>query len=1029
MSNSTFSMKVRVFICLIAVLSFGLADPPSLPGRSDGSTVSAATRLQPLLQKGEYSYAAAAPVFFLDDGYQATLFLHNNTDVVLDAELSVSTNAAATPLEPLVLSIPAGQAVTVNVADLLTLTDPDNSHPVVGDVLARYNAKSEEGLTGRLVLTRFGEKQAFSVPLLRPEAIGDAPHVRYAPLVDFTAGNHSIIAMQNLSDEPAEVEMKLHVQTGDPGTPTVDIPVSAVIVAPWKSFVTNLAPLAAACPTASWGSIEVSSMSPSLVYHAVTMYPSNEFAYDSEFVDPLAGVSTTKVLTPLVLDYDAESVTHILVRNLSTSARTVTAVFTTPDDSSTQVFSVSPGVQRLFSIAAQDYLSQGERVTGDARLSYSGLPSDIVVSAVNLSTAKKIAVCARTIESSASQSRRLLSPYFSLEGTDFAIVQLTNLSAANVLVGAKLQIADIADPKGEESRTSALATVPAFGTAILNLVDVLNDTPEGFAARGALEVLHNGQPGAIAATFFTSRAISDVQVATLRPVPSIPSCYRLLSFPSNVTLLPAGSVQIAMLSDGTVATPGIRTESGGTATAATWLAPNVYTTTYTAPTHYTSSARMVSYDQVTQETYGCGGTTVEFVDLELQSLPPTRLNPEATTPFTLTAKGQRVFPAGVALTVVFRRNGQSVNSDPINLTTPSTTLSGDAPANTVFIGEVTSVRVVDAQGNKVTKVKQNPGFYYAFNPPSVEMSAEPAALNREGGYVEIVGSGFKSFGENVLPTVSIGEISYHVRDVSVDGTRIYGSVGRALYNVATCPTSNPCRRIRVTNPGGISADRVETVAPAFTLNVGPFPVSNGYLAGQPTEASTAGAVETVIVGTDLWNLRAVTFGNHSVPYNLLGITDEQIRVTVPSSCQTGNQQVRLADIDNAAPNQLVPGGFTFYPTNITPVSGDLNGLPMYVLYGLVSAPYIGVYRAGPADCNVQVTADPAAGNIGNNGCGSYTVSIDQTSNTTWRVTVQLYATGCPVGPDYTRPLAFTLRTTEQGAASKTITMVYTISGP
>ena len=73
--------------------------------------------------------------------------------------------------------------------------------------------------------------------------------------------------------------------------------------------------------------------------------------------------------------------------------------------------------------------------------------------------------------------------------------------------------------------------------------------------------------------------------------------------------------------------------------------------------------------------------------------------------------------------------------------------------------------------------------------------------------------------------------------------------------------------------------------------------------------------------------------------------------------------------------------------------------------------------------------DPAAGNIGNNNCGSYTVSIDQTSSTTWRVTVRLDATGCNVGPDYTRPITFTLKTTEGGAASKTITMVYTISRP
>ena len=116
--------------------------------------------LQPL-GESEYPYAAAAPLFFLDDGYEATLYLHNTTADVLNAEVSVTTNAAATPREPQLFSFAAGQSVTINVADLLILTDPDNSHPVVGSILARFDAKAEDGLSGRVVLSRFGEKQLF----------------------------------------------------------------------------------------------------------------------------------------------------------------------------------------------------------------------------------------------------------------------------------------------------------------------------------------------------------------------------------------------------------------------------------------------------------------------------------------------------------------------------------------------------------------------------------------------------------------------------------------------------------------------------------------------------------------------------------------------------------------------------------------------------------------------------------------------------------------------------------------------------
>jgi hypothetical protein len=713
----------------------------------------------------------------------------------------------------------------------------------------------------------------------------------------------------------------------------------------------------------------------------------------------------------------------------------VTGTFRIPSGSTVRTVTVNPGSQILVPVSARTILTAGQRVSGDVRLTYTGNPGDIVAQGMNVASSLHLAVPARAVEPTATDGRRLASSFFDLNSKDVAVVQLTNLSSSDVLAGARLQLADsIAEPL-----TSSLVTVPANGTATLNLAELLTEVPDGLAARGAVEVLHNGSLGALGASFYAqARASADVQVAALQSTSVVPSCYQLLSFPNHITVTPSSATPVSMLATSVVSTPQVSTPDGGSATALVTSATNVYTTTYTAPPTFTSAMRLISVDQATQTTYACGGTTFDPVALELSEKKPlVRLNPDGGTTITLTCKGTGQFPANVDMVVVFKQGTKQVTSVVITLNSPSSSITFQAPANLEFIGDVDSVRVEDAiTGQRICKAKKIP-FYYAFDAPSATLTPAPAQLNRAGGFVQITGSGFRTFG-NTMPTVTIGEIPYHVREVSADGTTIYGSLQDALYDIAIC-SGSPCRRIKVTNPGGKTKDRVETVAPVFTLIAGPFPIPNGFLAGQPTTGETAGGIDTVIVGTNLWNLRSVTFGNHTIPYNQLQISGgdvEQIRVTVPQNC-AGLADVVLADIDNAIPasQARVPGGFRYLPTHVEPATpGDsLDGIPLTVKYGKTFTSG-GIYVAGPTECGVLLSLSANAGTIGTNNCGTWSATIqrvsDDATGTRYVVSVHLDASSCQVpvpASNYSGTFSFTLRTTETGADNRSIEIPYTIA--
>ncbi|PYT07206.1 MAG: hypothetical protein DMF60_07580 [Acidobacteria bacterium] len=308
----------------------------------------------------------------------------------------------------------------------------------------------------------------------------------------------------------------------------------------------------------------------------------------------------------------------------------------------------------------------------------------------------------------------------------------------------------------------------------------------------------------------------------------------------------------------------------------------------------------------------------------------TRLNPNGTTQFTLTA--QSAFPNAL-LEVDFIGKGGSVFTQAQG-NGASTSITGTGPVNHTFLGTVKKILVqqLNADGTLNTSVApvvkaKSTGAYYALDKPAAITGVSPNAVPATGGTVTITGTGFQTWQLNVgpdvvtvNPTVLIGKTNTHdqipftVVSIPQNSTTITGNVGPTPNTVGTCAEvgQTPCKTISVINPGGSDGVDDLTSQALLTINPPPPPVIDGTAALTGTGAvgpatsnsigmqdfrvvgglTAASPVTARISGRNLGRVMTVTFVGASPqaigPSNI-NSDGTRIELSVPAFCVSGAQ--------------------------------------------------------------------------------------------------------------------------------------------
>ncbi|MEW6129813.1 MAG: IPT/TIG domain-containing protein [Acidobacteriota bacterium] len=851
-----------------------------------------------------FTHFADTPVYMLGGGFNSVIHLCNTSPDSVIVELGVR-NRFGTGLvsPPSQFTVPSGQVRAINLADYLTPTTPPTTgdpNVLMGSIRLRHNGSQDNAVRAIVAVDRNNEDESFTVPFVYVNS-QQSPNstMQCAPLYYIDEQTNANLSLQNVTNSPVSVSATLHYGTGETGTPNGTYALPYFTLPPQGSALIDLAQFADKLQGTHWGSITLNTPPQSVVAHTVMMSSTNSLAFDSNFVDPMMCASATKTVSTLKLDYAMNLQSCLMVCNTSSAdTRSVTINFQTDNGVTlpSQTLSLAPGQQRLIELDSRQLLQPNTGTMATAQVSYEGNASDIIASAVSMSAANSCAIPAQFTEPHASDSRRLVAPFFRFDERTSGILQVSNFGATAIKAGAGMKFADTTLPM----LNTDLITVPAGGTATIDLQSYFYLVDDGVAARGCVELIHNGAPGSVTATFTAIGKHNNLSLEV--PLESGPAfnATDMALFPNSADVQPSDSKEVAVLTGGSLNAPNWSVNASigdpGSITPLGSSDSNVYRASYTAP------ADTKALNVTVNASASGGGTQSGNFSLSKvgvtsfsSALGNGRLNPKANTNFTIT--GNQDFPEG-SLVVVFRQGDKNTPDIIVSRSvSDSKILTGIAPPNTSFIGDAQII--ILQNGTKISKDKTKGAAYYAFNPPSPPTATSPDGFNRLGGILTITstlidGNGFETFNQ-LKPSVNIGGLDFTVN--TSQPTRLDGLVLRASKDISSCTVEGqtPCKRITVLNPGGRKADKTISNIPLYNLKPGPTPAIQSI---NTNVAPSTGQTQVRISGTNLDFVKRVTFSAVEA-LEIVRQTPDQLRVIVPPNCR-GTSTITIFDVDDGS---------------------------------------------------------------------------------------------------------------------------------
>ena len=870
---------------------------------------------------GPLPRVAEAPLYMVSGGFNSIIHLCTHSAGPVTAEIGIRNRFGTALVSPPVhLTLMPDRPNAIDLSNYLTpqpSSVPGDPNILMGSIRLRHNGAEDNEVRGLLVVDQFAEEQSFTVPFIYLTSTqSPTSTMQCAPLYYVDHDTNAYLSLQNVTNSPVPVNVTLHYGTGAPGTPNGNFLLPQLTLAPQQTLITDLADFADELEGTHWGSIQVNAPAQTVAAHAVMMSQSNHLAFNSGFVDPAMRRSASKVASTLKLDYNMGLKACMMICNTSgAESRVVTASFQTDNGvviPSRQV-TLGPGQQSMIELDSRQLLSFGASTMANVRLDYSGNASDIVGGAVSMAKDARCAIPAQFAESGWSNGRLLVAPFFRFDARTSGILQLSNIGSSPVKAGAMMEFADTTLP----GLNTELITIPAGGTATLDLRNYLNLVDDSVSAQGCLEVLHNGAPGTVIGSFTALGVHNDISLqVALEEGPHF-NGNDMEVFPNAQELQPGDSSEVAVMTGGSLGQPSwsVSSTAGKPGTVAP-LPPTdatVFRASYVSTTDpntvavkvradATSSGGPVKEASITLEKVKVNGFTTSFGG---------RMRPEGGTSFTIT--GKKDWP-DAGLSVKFKQGDLSTAEVSASRAADPKVLVGTAPANSVFIGDC---QVIVLQGG--TKIsKDNSGAaYYAYDPPSPPTSISVPGFNRLGGNLTInsQGGGFRQAvvgGKTINPKVEIGQIDFAVNTVS--NNAINGNVLRAPATIecCSCVSEVPCKNIRVTNPGGRKNDRVSSPVPLYNLLAGPPPLPQSRF---PDFGFSIGGSEVTIRGENLDFVDDITIGGTRA---LIVSKRNGVIVLVTPPHTAGQSAIILFDIDNAAPGgtTLPGGGFRYDPTPV-----------------------------------------------------------------------------------------------------------------
>jgi hypothetical protein len=379
----------------------------------------------------------------------------------------------------------------------------------MGSVRLRHNGSSDGDIRALILADDGGDDQSFTVPFVYPaSALSASGTMQCAPLYYVGDSTSAMLALQNSTNNPVTATVTL--QYGDGGLagaagnyqlPPVKLYAQQTALIDLSSYKSNL-------QGASWGSIAVSAPPQSVVAHAVMIDPPMGCAFDSAFTDPAMLTQTALTATGLSIDAMTGRMACLMVCNQSGSSRTVNVSYQTSNGisiPSTQV-TLAAGQQKMIKLTPGQVLPGGGSTMADARISFSGSPGDIMAGGVSMSPTDSRAIPARFAEARPGDGRRLISPFFWFDERVTGVVQVSNLGSSTVKAGVEMMFDDMSlFPLNTD-----IVTIPAGATATLNLQNYFSVFDDGVTAQGCLQLVHNGTPGTVVASFISLGAFSSI---------------------------------------------------------------------------------------------------------------------------------------------------------------------------------------------------------------------------------------------------------------------------------------------------------------------------------------------------------------------------------------------------------------------------------------------------------------------------------------------------------------------------------------
>ncbi len=1007
-----------------------------------------------------YPHALFAPLYHVFGGYSAKVYVFNPTTGPVNFELTFDPVTGATTPAPVSFTIDAKRSKVFDLAGYLTPQDPDADRVLKGGLRLYHDGADARSVRAGVVVEKDGMDKAFATPFNYPGAVDLGTQQAGIGTAFFGTDTFTYLALQNTTASPVTANVVVHLENGaglndNVTLPTVTVGGSDTQVIEVSSY---LRATYANSGQATWGTIEVQYPTNALVARSLTVSPEDRWAFDAALVDPSTGANTTKVLSPVVFDYDSDAKTYVTIRNVSTASRTVTATFKTISGTTTTHSTLDAGRQTVLTFLSRNYLSPGQKAFTDVRLSYSGTSTDIVAGAVSLAPSMHIAIPARLVEASSQDQRRLSGPSVWLDGRTTSVIEVANLSASAIKVGARIHLA--AD--GTTPIATSLVTVAANSSAAIDLYPYINQVPDDVDGYGAVELWHNGPSGAIAATCLTlGRGTHVARVTAFAPGHSFPTG-EAIAFPNSVTNTPSAVSQLSFLVGSGVQAPVTQVAyGGGTVTAATADGANVFKATYTAPSTLPTTTATVLARKADLTPHLEGTVTFNNVLLELQDRIDTsdpsgvdtqgRINPDGATysrqtSFTIRARPNKVFAPGSYI-VTFKKGINRIESDTITIAASSNSLSGVVLESSNYVGDVKAVYVDTIGGTRVSKDK-SVGAYFSYDPPEADTISPDRALNRAGGQMTINANGIRKFiglptqNDDILPFVQIGRTTgFRVETVveSANGNGPSSTTGIMRHaeleeGLGCTDALNPCRYITIRNPGGKSRDERKPAVKVFALLPGPAPVLTGV---SPAVGPSDGGYKVTLNGANLFVVNSIGVGTQ------LGFIDEndaradnQITFTVPFGCAGSAKDIVAYSIDIAIDPMwkgTLPNSFTYSPIPVQIAPGNHNdnlenGTATTLSAIGESVSVTGRYAIGPPNC-AELTFDDL---VVSGDCAAASVSITPdgiayNQKGVFKVIVTVLPGTCAAGATYTGTIKFTLESSEPGASSRDITVPFSVT--